>query len=309
MCACVFLNIPALIVCGAVAAIHAKPAQTPTFQQILSILNTSEPSSEVIKGSGDAGVPGREPLPTRSVGGASPIRRAAMPATEDAATAVAAFVAYEARALEELAHCASAISPSLHSLLPEIANRLSTQLAAARANGAFLSQMLEDMDLLDAPSEESASDAPPPSGDEAAEAAQADVNGVLLQLRREWSEDGAEERRQSFGPMLEALARFLPSDHWSAADRGAAGGAAAGGAAAALTLTLTLTQTLTQTLTPTLSLSLSLTPTLTLTLLLTLTLTPTKEAARLQPGSARSAECACCSPGQALEGSSSRRPG
>ena len=88
-----------------------------------------------------------------------------MPATEDAATAVAAFVAYEARALEELAHCASAISPSLHSLLPEIADRLSTQLAAARANGAFLSQMLEDMDLLDAPSEESASDAPPPSGD------------------------------------------------------------------------------------------------------------------------------------------------
>ena len=145
-----------------------------------------------------------------------------MPATEDAATAVAAFVAYEARALEELAHCASAISPSLHSLLPEIAERLSTQLAAARANGAFWSQMLEDMDLLDAPSDESASDAPPPSGDEAAEAAQADVNGVLLQLRREWSEDGAEERRQSFGPMLEALARFLPADHWSAADRGAA---------------------------------------------------------------------------------------
>ena len=168
-----------------------------------------------------------------------------MPATEDAATAVAAFVAYEARALEELAHCASAISPSLHSLLPEIAERLSTQLAAARANGAFWSQMLEDMDLLDAPSDESASDAPPPSGDEAAEAAQADVNGVLLQLRREWSEDGAEERRQSFGPMLEALARFLPADHWSAADPDAAGGAAAGGAAAApnpnpnLTLTLT----------------------------------------------------------------------
>ena len=232
-----------------------------------------------------------------------------MPAPEDAATAVAAFVAYEARALEELAHCASAISPSLHSLLPEIAERLSTQLAAARANGAFWSQMLEDMDLLDAPSDESASDAPPPSGDEAAEAAQADVNGVLLQLRREWSEDGAEERRQSFGPMLEALARFLPADHWSAADRGAAGGAAAGGAAAALTLTLTLTQTLTQTLTPTLSLRLTLNPTLTLTLLLPLPRTPTKEAARLQPGSARSAECACCSPGQALEGSSSRRPG
>jgi len=153
-------------------------------------------------------------------------------ATQEAATAVAAFVAYEARALEELAHCASAISPSLHSLLPEIAERLSTQLAAARANGAFWSQMLEDMDLLDAPSEESSSDAPP-SGEEAAEAAQADVHGVLLQLRREWSEEGAVERHQSFDPILEALARFLPFDHWSAGNRGAAGGAAGGGSAAA----------------------------------------------------------------------------
>ena len=175
-------------------------------------------------------------------------------ATEEAATAVAAFVAYEARALEELARCASAISPSLHSLLPEIAERFSTQLGAARANGAFWSQMLEDMDLLDAPSEEacaSPSDAPPPGG-EAAEAAQADVHGVLLQLRcgrtlhllhlfttsssfamstssapsltssvhvrptpplrREWSEEGAVERQQSFDPILEALARFVPFD-------------------------------------------------------------------------------------------------
>ena len=197
-------------------------------------------------------------------------------ATEEAATAVAAFVAYEARALEELARCASAISPSLHSLLPEIAERLSTQLGAARANGAFWAQMLEDMDLLDAPSEEacaSSSDAPP-SGGEAAEAAQADVHGVLLQLRcgrtlhhlrhlfttsssfamstssatsftssvhvrptpplrREWSEEGAVERQQSFDPILEALARFMPFDRWSAGNRGAAGGAAGGGSAAA----------------------------------------------------------------------------
>ena len=158
-----------------------------------------------------------------------------MAAAEEAATAVAAFAAYEARALSELARCASRISPSLHSLLPEIAERLSTQLAAARANGAFWSQMLEDMDLLDAPSEEActSSSVAPPSGGEAAESAQADVHGVLLQLRREWSEEGAVERHQSFDPILGALARFLPFDHWSAGNRGAAGGAAGGGSAAA----------------------------------------------------------------------------
>ena len=153
-------------------------------------------------------------------------------ATEEAATAVAAFVAYETRALEELARCASAISPSLHSLLPEIAERLGTQLAAARANGAFWSQMLEDLDLLEEEVCTSSSDAPP-SGGEAAEAAQADVHGVLLQLRREWSEEGAVERHQSFDPILEALARVMPFDRWSAGNRGAAGGAAGGDSAAA----------------------------------------------------------------------------
>ena len=161
-----------------------------------------------------------------------------MTADEDAASSVAAFVAYEARAVEELARCASAISPSLHSLLPEIAERLSTQLDAVRANGAFWSQMLEDMELVHAPSEEvcPGSDAPP-SGGEAADAAQANVHGVLLQLRREWSEEGAAERRQSFEPILEALAHFVPSGRslagGASGDRGAAGGAAGGDGPAA----------------------------------------------------------------------------
>ena len=87
--------------------------------------------------------------------------------------------------------------------------------------------MLEDLDLLEEEVCTSSSDAPP-SGGEAAEAAQADVHGVLLQLRREWSEEGAVERHQSFDPILEALARVMPFDRWSAGNRGAAGGAAGG---------------------------------------------------------------------------------
>ena len=40
--------------------------------------------------------------------------------------------------------------------------------------------------------------------------AQQNVHAVLLQLRREWSDDGAAERAQSFGVLLDALERALP---------------------------------------------------------------------------------------------------
>ena len=37
-----------------------------------------------------------------------------------------------------------------------------------------------------------------------------DVRCVLKQLAREWSEDGAEERRHTHGPVLEALVKYVP---------------------------------------------------------------------------------------------------
>ena len=43
------------------------------------------------------------------------------------------------------------------------------------------------------------------------------VQALLAQLRREWSDDGAEERRQSFGVVVDALARHLPDDAAAAA--------------------------------------------------------------------------------------------
>ena len=188
-----------------------------------------------------------------------------------AAEAVAAFAAYEHRACEELARSASAIAPAVHSLLPEIADRFAAQLAAARANGAFLTQMLEELDLVQATEDSGADESAllhavsalrsqatepltakavhealvsdprwaalplsavkracskaakaartcggGPSADaeapEDTQAAQSSVLGALLQLRREWSEDGAAERQQSYGPILDALARLVPVD-------------------------------------------------------------------------------------------------
>lgn len=40
--------------------------------------------------------------------------------------------------------------------------------------------------------------------------AQDNVHAVLMQLRREWSEDGAEERAQCFGSILSALEQRKP---------------------------------------------------------------------------------------------------
>lgn len=42
-----------------------------------------------------------------------------------------------------------------------------------------------------------------------------DVRCVLKQLAREWSEDGAEERRRIHSPVLEALVKYVPAGHES----------------------------------------------------------------------------------------------
>jgi carnosine N-methyltransferase len=146
--------------------------------------------------------------------------------TESLETACLAFLSYEQTALRRLEADATALAPCMR-ILPELAARVESQAAALRANASFFRAMLAELDLIqaDAAAEEDAV-APEPSSSDAP--AHQIVDGVLAQLRREWSDEGADEREQSFGTLLAALERRLPVEEGAAPPRVLVPGAALG---------------------------------------------------------------------------------
>lgn len=125
--------------------------------------------------------------------------------------AAAAFAAYECCALADLASGGASVQPDVHALLPELAERIKAQHAAVSTNASFLAGMLDALNIRAEGVEDDQPGGAAVAGDDGsktdaeAAGAHAHVRGVLMQLRREWSDDGAAERRQSFEPMLDAL--------------------------------------------------------------------------------------------------------
>tara|TARA_B110001452_G_C15190348_1_gene413332 strand:+ start:154 stop:1341 length:1188 start_codon:yes stop_codon:yes gene_type:complete len=139
------------------------------------------------------------------------------PSEQQAEHAAAAFAAYEGCAMADLASAAAAFPPDVHALLPELAERIKAQHAAVCANASFLAGMLDALNIRAAYDYTSDDGTDEPGGaavaagdaggepDAEAAVAHARVRGVLMQLRREWSDDSVVERQQSFEPMLAAL--------------------------------------------------------------------------------------------------------
>jgi hypothetical protein len=93
----------------------------------------------------------------------------------------------------------------LLSVLPEVGERLSQQLAAANANADFIAGILETTELTP----EHIRDRLCQTEDERS-AVDVTVSGIMRQAVREWSADGKVEREQCMGLALSALKRLLP---------------------------------------------------------------------------------------------------
>lgn len=116
-------------------------------------------------------------------------------------SAVVAMLSFDACCTARLEREARALAPCLPKL-PSLVARLEAQREAIRSNAVFLRRILQELELIHGDADEAA--------DDADEVAHAIVVGALAQMKREWSDDAAEERLQSFGVAREALLRHLP---------------------------------------------------------------------------------------------------
>ena len=114
-----------------------------------------------------------------------------------------AFLMYPKSAMARLQFFSDQVPAWLEKALPSLSTRFANCEAAVKINAVFLRTILEDMKYI-APNAVVASDAEPDQEEDGW------VTGLLTQLRREWSDEGAEEREQSIGVTLEALRRFVP---------------------------------------------------------------------------------------------------
>ena len=143
---------------------------------------------------------------------ASGASAAAATASASVERTVTFLLSYPAVARAELERGFTALPPAIFELLPELAARTEAQLSAIEANAAFLRSLAEEMQLLSA--EAMAADAfavdVSDGGDAAAAEVLGEVQALLAQLRREWSDACADEREESFGACRAALLANLP---------------------------------------------------------------------------------------------------
>ena len=114
---------------------------------------------------------------------------------------ISGFLAYPKLCEQELLLLHSRMPRALFLALPEVNLRLRDQCKAVVANGAVLRAALSEMHLLRSE---------PVAQDVVDEGARLWVQGLLKQMKREWSCDGAEERKQCFGLVMERLQEHLP---------------------------------------------------------------------------------------------------
>eukprot|EP00965_Chrysotila_dentata_P053713 1781766-Pleurochrysis_carterae.AAC.1 len=139
-------------------------------------------------------------------------------ASEQLECASAAMLSYAAMAAAEVHAQRRAISTELLSMLPELQLRFDDQLQCVRRNGQFFKTMLCELQILSSDADDEMDEVEEDRHSEscedfsqraaAADTAPADLlrlQATLFQLRREWSDDGAEEREACFGPMLQSL--------------------------------------------------------------------------------------------------------
>ena len=139
------------------------------------------------------------PSTSGSMGSMEPPPEEEFPVDEGLESAVLAILCYEVDGIANLLLDAQALAPLLEAL-PSLAERLAKQHAAVKANGEFFKSMLLENNLVNPDAQPTASLSPH----------HANVVGVLRQLRREWSDDGAAERAASFGVVLDALKKYVP---------------------------------------------------------------------------------------------------
>lgn len=112
------------------------------------------------------------------------------------------MLAYRRQALSSIARSEFIAGPLLQ-VLPELKARFRIQAAAIDTNDAFLKAVLSVAGLLNARSNDN------PAYDE-----DEDVSGLisplLIQIHREWSQEGQVERDQCFGKCIAALTKYLP---------------------------------------------------------------------------------------------------
>lgn len=124
------------------------------------------------------------------------------------------LVGYEALAKRNVISFMRQSHPLVLRVVPEIKDRIRVQLKAIETNKAFfegmVSSMLPQLDLK--------------SIDMSQDDGGGTTSGLLTQLRREWSAEGALERTHCFDAALAALERHMPSASPAATTQGDGGG-------------------------------------------------------------------------------------
>ena len=112
------------------------------------------------------------------------------------------FLTYPQTARKRLQYLHSQVPESIRAVLPELTGRFESQISAVEINHAFVQALLEEQGLC--PKGHELASYKPNSTEDSW------VIGALTALKREWSDDGLEERSQSMVLTLEALARLVP---------------------------------------------------------------------------------------------------
>ena len=124
------------------------------------------------------------------------------------------FMSYGQHAAARIARVEGLLHSHMQAMLPEVCARLQKQHEAVEVNRQFLTDILLAAKLV------TPDDAPLPLEESIDDPGS--IHALLVQLKREWSADGASERQECFGLCLEALEKHLPVDQAAAAG-GAAG--------------------------------------------------------------------------------------